>query len=416
MRIHPCTSFQLLFWSVALLLVPMSIRAQLYQDEITTGFLASRTIDVQQVVGAVAGTAGVSASGAAQYTIPIYVAPGTNGMQPQLGIVYSSHGGDGPLGWGWGLSGLSSITRTGTDWYHEAGSPSVRGVTFTSADRFVADGSRLVLTAGDYGASGSTYDTEDAAFSVYTAHGVAGSGPSWFSVTTRAGMYLEFGATPDARIMADNGNSVFAWRLNKAMDPNGNYCLYYYDLVDGESLLKRIEYTGNDAAGISPYNKVEFTYASRADRNEVFIRGLGGPKTSNLLTHIDVRCEGSLFKVYKLNYSLRDLNKSYLREVGEYAADGATGYNTMVIKYNEFVAAPFVTEYSSAVEGSGHDFYSGDYNGDGDSELLTSGYFYTEDGFRYNTNLQVFARTGASTLSQTWSTTLNPNIQVIRDC
>ena len=59
------------------------------------------------VAGSIAGTAAVSPSGAAVYAIPIQVPPGTAAVMPQLSLSYSSEAGDGPLGVGWTLNGLS---------------------------------------------------------------------------------------------------------------------------------------------------------------------------------------------------------------------------------------------------------------------------------------------------------------------
>jgi RHS repeat-associated protein len=400
----------------ALVALPFTSVGQLYQPEITESVLANRTINISKPVGVVEGSASVTSTGGAAYAIPIYVPPGTNGVQPTLTVSYNSQCGDGVLGWGWNLGGLSAITRTGTDWYHDS---NVCGITYTGGDRFAIDGQRLVLTSsGDYGGTGTTYDTENASFAVYTVNGTVNNGISSFTVISKSGMYMEYGATEDSRIPGDGGNSTYTWRLNKMRDPNGNYIKYSYQIVDGESLLTQIDYTGNDLAGIIPYNKIVLSYEPRTDKNEVFVHGPTSIRTANVLSRIRVYCEGSVMKVYRFNYSIRDIDKTYLREVGEYAADGQTGYNTTVIQYPLSNTSDLSTESAEGiVEPIGRDYFSGDYDGNGDSELMTSSYYELgEGGFQYNTDLKIYDRVGPSQYELRWSMDLaGADAQVVNE-
>lgn len=66
---------------------------------------------VSDAVGTTAGTFRVDESGQAVYRIPIAVTPGVAGVAPQLELAYSSQGGEGPAGFGWGISGQSQIGR-----------------------------------------------------------------------------------------------------------------------------------------------------------------------------------------------------------------------------------------------------------------------------------------------------------------
>jgi len=64
----------------------------------------------QVLVGALPGDISVDNSGTANFNMPLTVPPGTAGVEPSLSISYNSRGGNGALGLGFYLSGLSSIT------------------------------------------------------------------------------------------------------------------------------------------------------------------------------------------------------------------------------------------------------------------------------------------------------------------
>ena len=53
----------------------------------------------------------MSAQGGANYSLDLVVPPGLQGLSPDLSIAYSSQGGNGVLGQGFSLQGLSAITR-----------------------------------------------------------------------------------------------------------------------------------------------------------------------------------------------------------------------------------------------------------------------------------------------------------------
>lgn len=111
-------------------------------------------------VGITEGQLTVSLSGAANYSIPIEVPPGINGVAPQISIAYSSLAGNGLAGIGWNITGISAITRIPSTKFHDN---TIDGVDFNSLDRFAFDGQRLVVkkgTTGLYGADGTVYETE----------------------------------------------------------------------------------------------------------------------------------------------------------------------------------------------------------------------------------------------------------------
>ena len=108
-------------------------------------------------VGAISGEFQVS-NGSANYIVPIEVPPVImSGMQPSLYLNYSSGGDNGPLGMGWGLGGLSSVTRFGRTIEQDG---FVNGVDLDGDDKFCLEGERLVAINGAYGANGTEYRTE----------------------------------------------------------------------------------------------------------------------------------------------------------------------------------------------------------------------------------------------------------------
>ena len=82
--------------------------------------------------GTIQGQFNVSPTGAATYSIPIEVPPGINGMQPKLSLEYNSNAGNGPLGVGWALGGLSKITRCPQTYARDG---KIHGVDFTKIGR-----------------------------------------------------------------------------------------------------------------------------------------------------------------------------------------------------------------------------------------------------------------------------------------
>ena len=213
----------------------------------------SRNITLKPV-GSTAGVAGVSATGAATYTIPIWCPPGTNGMTPQIALVYNSQGGNGIMGMGWSISGLSAITRVNKDIYHDG---EVTPVYFDGRDKFALDGTRMILKSGYYGATWSEYalETEDFSNITYNLYGSV----DFFSVRKKDGTLYEYGNTDgnndDACLRKNGGSSPsLLWSLKRITDVNGNSMefSYYKNESNRRLAISEIKYTKNDNQGLTP--------------------------------------------------------------------------------------------------------------------------------------------------------------------
>lgn len=252
------------------------------------------------------GSLSVSESGAATYTVPVQVPPGIAGMEPKLSLSYNSQTGNGLLGVGWSLSGLSAITRCPQT---KAQDNARVGISFGATDRFCLDGQRLILVTGTYGNADSEYRTERDTFSKIIAKGgSAGAGdPTWFEVKTKAGQTIQYGNTTDSRIEVQSGSAARVWALNRITDSKGNYLTYAYteDTANGDYRPSQINYTLNGA--VNSGQSVQFQYEDRINSSvseplpALYIQGKS-VKTLKRLKTIQTFVGANAVKEYRLTY------------------------------------------------------------------------------------------------------------------
>ena len=182
----------------------------------------------QMVVGTIAGSFDVNQSGSANYAIDIVTPPGIAGMKPDLSISYSSTTGNGVLGVGWRLNGLSSIGRCGKTLAVDG----VSSPVVYNEQVFCIDGQRLLPNT----AGGNEYRTEIESFNRVTASDATAS-PVSFSVLSKSGLtstYTKIHNTSKTRI----------WPLTRIEDTSGNRIefLYFVDDASGEYQIREIRY------------------------------------------------------------------------------------------------------------------------------------------------------------------------------
>ncbi len=254
------------------------------------------------------GTFSVEANGSAAYTIPIQTPPGRVDISPNLSISYDSQAGDGLLGIGWSISGLSTIRRVGRDLRYD---DVIHPVRFNENDAFEIDGSRMVSVSDGIGLS---YRTKIDQFEKIIPHG---DGPDYFTVYTKDGLTLTYGdkstTTPSnsAVFTAFDENSLI-WALSEVRDRSGNYMSIRYknirtvepatnaEVSDGvwvtrptapsfndptiEMVPSLISYTGNNITGRNPKRWVSFSYSSRDDQSSGYFAGIETQSTKRLET------------------------------------------------------------------------------------------------------------------------------------
>jgi len=331
-------------------------------------------------VGTTAGDFNVTQRGGASYSIPLPVPPGSAGMVPTISISYNSQAGDGLLGIGWNLSGLSTITRAAQSVYYNG---KTAPVALSNSDNFVLDGSYLIPVTGTNGQNMTTYSTELESFVRITSVGTS-TNPNYFTVETKDGNVMEYGRTDDSYVSAGSSMTALTWLLDKVTDDRGNYMRFYYNQnhSTGEYYPDHIDYTGSNAA--QPYNQVKFSYGTRSDKQMQYTAG-SQTQQNVLLMSAQMYSFTNLVHSYTFNYSSDDLN-SHLSEIIEKGTDGKSYNSTKFVWHQNLVQTEITTPITNMADtpfkgGSTNPsnkcngltpraMLPGDYNGDGLMDMV----------------------------------------------
>ncbi len=317
------------------------------------------TSDATDTAGMVDGRFGVTDDGAATYHIPLWVPDGVAGMQPHLSLAYSSRAGDGPLGVGWQIGGLSTITRCHDDYARDG---DTKPIKFTNEDKLCLDGERLVWTGGGANMTATAeYRTEHDKFIKVLQVGADDQGPTGFLVYYPDGTRSSFGSDPNATTAGFHGDPTavvagyriivnsnpqdatvqptigyeaardrFSWALASSRDRFNNEVTYTYgnfgDALEGtiEYLPVKIEYNFKPGATTGD-RTVEFDWGvqytdDRKDVRRSYVGGLAF-KNSRLLRSITMKgpdpVTPSQLRLYRLGYRDSAGVRAQLRSVTE---------------------------------------------------------------------------------------------------
>ncbi len=230
---------------------------------------AGQTISTPQGGGALHGIGETFSpdihTGTGNFTVPIAIPPGRNGLQPQLSLVYSTGNGNGPYGMGWSLTipGVSRKTSKGIPRYgNDPGSLPGGG------DTFILSGAEDLIPVNE--TVGVThYRPRTEGLFARIEHHATPETDHW-EVRSKDGLVSVYGtpfsipADPAAIANPENRAEVFSWKLTKTVDPFGNAIQYEYERDSDDTLdhhwdqlyLKRIlyaDYTALTDRAARPY-------------------------------------------------------------------------------------------------------------------------------------------------------------------
>lgn len=332
------------------------------------------------VAGRTIGTFAVSPTGAATYSIPIWAPPGPQGIQPHIALTYNSQQGNGIVGVGWGISGLSAIYRCNLTLAQDA---APAPVSLATSDGYCMDGQRLRLTGGTYGTAGSTYQTEVANFVNVTAYGSAGNGPSYWIAQDRNGRTYTYGNGGNSQVLANGTSTAISWQLNEVSDPAGNTMTISYSTTNtiASVVPSTISWTPS-SHGSSSYNyAMTFGYGTNVPQSSYYGSVAGtSVQNTNLLSSITVAYTGTTVKEYFLSYTTSPTTgRDELNSVKE-CSDSA-GSNCLLpttITYQSGTAGVSTTA-TSAPNTTALRY---DFNGDGypDALYVSNGHTYIAFG------------------------------------
>ena len=280
----------------------------------------------------------VNENGAAVISMPLEFPEGINGMTPHLSLNYNSQGGNGIMGLGWSLGGMSKISRVPYTYMYD---DSCHAVKFSNLDELALDG--VVLRKGSKDGK-VCYYPEIYDYSIVYPINSSGNIDNGFRVLKRDGNVYTY----DAKYYLQSQISTpIEWHLSRVEDPFGNYIEYEYknDRSDGAFYPTVIRYTGHN--GQSPKYEIIFEYAPNENRKDCPPKYFSRPEFSNnnngfsritkLLWSIQCRYDGSKIIQYSLSYKPLDWDIRALSYVEKQCFD----YNNAKIANNKIVPTEF---------------------------------------------------------------------------
>jgi|GEM_PF-4985956 len=238
-------------------------------------------------VGTLDGSLIVDGAGHSTYAISFEVAPGPRDLQPSVGIAYNSGAGNGLVGVGFGVTGLSMISRCSKTLADD--NFKLEPLSFGETDALCLDQQRLLPVRDGIpvpavnGKDGAEYRPRVGDRLRVFGHGSIAENDSWFEVQLPDGNIAAYGSVDESRVYqhspstdpATGGRAVREWWLRSVRDPYGHEVRhrYLFDDRGGTRVNMRPRSIEYGFVSDRPTRHVDFGYERRPDRIAGFVRG-----------------------------------------------------------------------------------------------------------------------------------------------
>lgn len=279
-------------------------------------------ISHEKSVGEIACHSNVSQMGSVELGVNIEGYENPLGFTPQIALRYSSFNGNGPLGYGWTLAGLSVISRGNKTIYYDSQTSSVQG---DKNDAFFLDGKRLIRTSAT--SSLITYQTETGNIKV-TATLNGSQNITYFKVWYPNGDIANY-TTHDS-------NTFY---ISSAYDKDGCGVHYYYSYIGSHYRISSILY------GRGNVGKILFSYTTNNDETAPVCYQNGSSITYNyLLKSIRTYYNNNELRRYDINYE----DHQYVKLISSIdCSAGAESLNPLEFYYGDGLASVYLISHTS---------------------------------------------------------------------
>lgn len=250
------------------------------------------------------------------YDYKIDIPQGTNNLQPEISLFYTSQKSTAPpsvLGTGWDFT-ESYIERDTNSSFND-----------TENDKFI-----LVLNQNNYHliyiSSENQFRTEtEPSLKIENTTTNTNKKGMYWNVKAGDGINYRFGFNNDSESIYDNGNYTVRWYLDTIIDTYNNSIFYNYvkDPYDNDAnatYLMNISYN-NDRTRIIYF---EYEDSDRGDVWKIYQNG-NNIRYSRRLNRIVITANGNIVRKYVIEYKNSDsITRNYISSVKQYGSDNVT--------------------------------------------------------------------------------------------